>query len=53
MKQANGSMIIYCATKKEVARLYQIFRSRFAVGYYHGGVISNSEATASTTVQSK
>ncbi|MGX7172808.1 RecQ family ATP-dependent DNA helicase [Enterococcus ratti] len=36
MKQAQGAMIIYCATKKEVERLYQLFRFRFAVGYYHG-----------------
>ncbi|HCU82425.1 MAG TPA: recombinase RecQ, partial [Enterococcus sp.] len=38
MKQAKGSMIIYCATKKEVERLYQLFRSRFTIGYYHGGL---------------
>ena len=38
MRQANGSMIIYCATKKEVERLYQSFRSRFTVGFYHGGL---------------
>lgn len=38
MKQANGSMIIYCATKKEVERLYQLYRGSFSVGYYHGGL---------------
>lgn len=38
MEQAEGSMIIYCATKKEVERLYQMFRLRFAVGFYHGGL---------------
>ncbi|MGM9903034.1 hypothetical protein A5844_000371 [Enterococcus sp. 10A9_DIV0425] len=38
MEQANGAMIIYCATKKEVERLYQLFRPKYAVGYYHGGL---------------
>lgn len=38
MKQANGSMIIYCATKKAVERLYQLYRGAFSVGYYHGGL---------------
>ncbi|WP_206859332.1 RecQ family ATP-dependent DNA helicase [Candidatus Enterococcus mangumiae] len=38
MAQADGAMIIYCATKKEVERLYQLFRKDYAVGYYHGGL---------------
>ncbi len=38
MKQENGSMIIYCATKKEVERLYQLYRDTFSIGYYHGGL---------------
>lgn len=30
--------IIYCATRKNVEALYQEFASRYAVGYYHGGL---------------
>ena len=32
MTQADGAMIIYCATKKEVERLYQLLRKDYAVG---------------------
>ena len=38
MERAQGAAIIYCATKKEVERLYHLFRERFSVGYYHGGL---------------
>ena len=38
MESAHGAAIIYCATKKEVERLYHLFRERFSVGYYHGGL---------------
>ena len=38
MERAQGAAIIYCATKKEVERLYHLFRERFTVGYYHGGL---------------
>ena len=38
MERAQGAAIIYCATKKEVERLYHLFRKRFSVGYYHGGL---------------
>lgn len=38
MESAHGAAIIYCATKKEVERLYHLFRKRFSVGYYHGGL---------------
>ncbi|MDO2211816.1 hypothetical protein Q2457_25305, partial [Escherichia coli] len=34
MERAQGAAIIYCATKKEVERLYHLFRERFSVGYY-------------------
>lgn len=37
MERAQGAAIIYCATK-EVERLYHLFRERFTVGYYHGGL---------------
>ena len=38
MERAQGAAIIYCATKKEVERWYHLFRERFSVGYYHGGL---------------
>lgn len=38
MTKAKGAMIIYCATKKEVERLYHLFREKYAIGYYHGGL---------------
>lgn len=38
MKEINGATIIYCATKKEVERLYAELRGRFSIGYYHGGL---------------
>ncbi|HGF7553449.1 MULTISPECIES: RecQ family ATP-dependent DNA helicase [Enterococcus] len=38
MESAHGAAIIYCATKKEVERLYHLFRERFSVGHYHGGL---------------
>ncbi|MDK4211600.1 RecQ family ATP-dependent DNA helicase [Enterococcus mundtii] len=38
MARADGAMIIYCATKKEVERLYQLLHKDYAVGYYHGGL---------------
>ena len=38
MERAQGAAIIYCATKKEVERLYHLFREHFSVGYYHGGL---------------
>lgn len=33
-----GSGIIYCATRKKVEELYQMFKHQQAIAYYHGGL---------------
>lgn len=33
-----GSGIIYCATRKKVEELYQMFKDQQAIAYYHGGL---------------
>lgn len=34
----DGSGIIYCATRKKVEDLYQVFKDQQAIAYYHGGL---------------
>ena len=41
LSQANGSGIIYCATRVQVEELYEELSEEFSVGYYHGGLESN------------
>lgn len=33
-----GAGIIYCATRKKVEELYQLFKDRQSIAYYHGGL---------------
>ena len=41
LAQANGSGIIYCATRVQVEELYEELSGEFSIGYYHGGLESN------------
>ncbi|GAA3024321.1 RecQ family ATP-dependent DNA helicase [Tetragenococcus solitarius] len=41
LANAKGSVLIYCATRKKVEELYQQLKSKYAVGYYHGGLDSS------------
>ena len=38
LPQLQGASIIYCATRKQVERLYDSLRGTYSVGYYHGGL---------------
>ena len=38
LKKIAGATIIYCATRKQVERLYDRLKVTYSVGYYHGGL---------------
>lgn len=38
LKKIAGATIIYCATRKQVERLYDVLKGAYSVGYYHGGL---------------
>lgn len=41
LAKTNGSALIYCATRKNVEKLYQQLKGDYAIGYYHGGLDSS------------
>lgn len=38
---ASGSVLIYCATRKNVEELYHQLKNDYVIGYYHGGLDSS------------
>ncbi|MBV7390000.1 MULTISPECIES: RecQ family ATP-dependent DNA helicase [Enterococcus] len=38
LETLSGTGIVYCATRKQVESLYQLFRNDFPVAFYHGGL---------------
>ncbi len=41
MKNCPGPALIYCATRRQVEKLYESLHNDFSLGYYHGGLTSN------------
>ena len=38
LSKISGATIIYCATRKQVERLYGSLKTTYRIGYYHGGL---------------
>ncbi len=49
----DGSMIIYCATKKEVERLYQLYRKIICCGLLSRRIRCFTTPATPVTIQSK